>query len=101
MIFALLDSLFRTESVGFEEKVQLLAKSAHKMSKDRLCDALRCLDADKIADNINGGKKRVKATDKSKYILEALLSADVISKPVLASDGKTYKTIRYHTKENE
>ena len=97
----LLDQLFRTESIGFEEKVLLLAKSACKMSKEKICDSLRCLGADKIADNISGGKKKVKVTNESKYILTALLNAGVISEPVPAVDGKTYKTIRYCIKKSE
>ena len=97
----LLDQLFRTESIGFEEKVLLLAKCAGKMSKEKLCDTLRCIDAESIADNISGGKKRVKVTDESKQILKALYNAGVISEPVIAVNGKTYKTIRYCTKKSE
>jgi len=93
----LLDLLFKSEKVSFENKVRLLEKTAHKMSKEKLCDVLSDLDAEKIADNICGGKKRVKYTEESMQILQALFNAGLISKPVPSADGKTYKAIRYRS----
>ena len=92
----LLDLLFISEKIGFKEKVQLLEKTARKMSREKLCNVLRHLNADKIANNLSGGKKRVKVTEESTQIIQALLNAGVISNPVHASEGQTYKTIRYH-----
>ena len=94
----LLNLLFRSERVDFEGKIQLLEKTANSMSKEELCVVLRQLDADKIADNIAGGKKRAKITEENKQILQALYNSGVISKPVPAADGQTYKTIRYRYK---
>ena len=94
----LLNLLFRSERVDFEGKIQLLEKTANSMSIEELCVVLRQLDADKIADNIAGGKKRAKITEENKQILQALYNSGVISKPVPAADGQTYKTIRYRYK---
>ena len=94
----LLNLLFRSERVDFEGKIQLLEKTANSMSKEELCVVLRQLDAAKIADNIAGGKKRAKITEENKQILQALYNSGVISKPVPAADGQTYKTIRYRYK---
>ena len=76
----LLDQLFRSERVDFEGKIQLLEKTANSMSKEKLCVVLR---------------KRAKITEENKQILQALYNSGVISKPVPAADGQTYKTIRY------
>ena len=64
----LLNLLFRSERVDFEGKIQLLEKTANSMSIEELCVVLRQLDADKIADNIAGGKKRAKITEENKQI---------------------------------
>lgn len=51
------------------------------------------LGADKIADIINGGKKKVRVSNENKEILQALYNAGVIFKPERAADGQNYKKI--------
>ena len=87
--------LYKSENADFAEKLQLLEKTAKGMSKYQLCAVLNDLGADKIADNINGGRRKVKITDENDDILEALYSAGVIYKPEHANDGQNYKSIKY------
>lgn len=98
LIEMLLDQHYQSDIADFADKVQLLEKTATAMGKDKLCTVLRYLEADKIADNISGGKKRVKLTDENTKILNALYSAGVIFKPEQTVDGQYYKNIRFRTR---
>ena len=91
----LLGLLYKSENADFATKVQLLEKTAKGMSKAQLCLVLNDLGADKIADNINDGRRKVKIADENDDILSALYSAGVIYKPEHANDGQNYKTIKY------
>ena len=95
---AMLIQLFESEVANFAAKMQLLEKTAKSLDKEQLCLILNQLGADKIADNINGGKKKVKITNDNSEILDALYNADVILKPAQAADGQHYKNIRYKSK---
>ena len=94
----LLDQLYESDIADTTAKVRLLEKTAKLMDKDKLCIVLQCLGADKIADNISGGKKRVNYTDENTEILDALYSAGVIFKPEQTADGQYYKNIRFRTR---
>ena len=94
----LLDQLYKSDTADSSAKVLLLEKTAKTMDKDKLCTVLQCLGADKIADNISGGKKRVKYSNENMEILRALYSAGVISKPEQTADGQYYKVIKFRTR---
>ena len=91
----LLGLLYKSENADFTEKLQLLENTAKGMSKYQLCAILNDLGADKITDNINGGRRKVKSTDENDEILEALYNAGVIYKPEHTNDGQNYKPIKY------
>lgn len=91
----LLGQLYQSETADFASKVHLLEATSKTMKKDQLYDALNSLGADKIADNINGGKKKVRVSNENKEILQALYNAGVIFKPEKAADGQNYKKIKY------
>ena len=90
---SLLDQIFKSEKIDFTAKVNLLGKTAKTMDKKTLCSVLIYLGADKIADNISGGKKRVNATAENTSILQALYNAGVIFKYNLSNDRQHYKII--------
>lgn len=94
----LLVQIFKSRELDFPAKVNLLGKTAKTMEKDTLCSVLADLEADKIADNIRGGKKRVKVTNENELILRALLKAEVIFDYNTGTDGQYYKTIKYRAK---
>ena len=94
----LLVQIFKSKEIDFSAKVNLLGKTAKTMEKDTLCLGLAELGAYKIADNIRGGKKRVKVTNENELILKALLKAEVIFDYSIVTDGQYYKAIKYRTK---
>jgi hypothetical protein len=98
----LLNKLFSSETADFAAKVQLLEATSRRIKKDQLCIILSSLGADKIADNISGGKRKVRISQENTDILKALHNAGVIHEPEKGADGQAYKTIRYKTqKSNE
>lgn len=93
--FNLLKVISADTSIGIREKAQLLAMKARAMNKKQLCEILILMGAEKIADNIGDGNKKIEITQNNRTILEELLSANVILEFEAAADGQHYKKIRY------
>ena len=83
------------KSVNFSDKIRILGATAHTLNITKLCEVLNYLDADKIADNLQGGKKKVKVTDENTQILHALKDAGVITEFTPSVDGQYYKSIKH------
>ena len=95
MSYSLLKSLLLSQDVVKSEKTKLIEAKSKDLDKDELCTILIALGADKIADNISGGTRKVEITQEHEGILNALYSGGVIKKYEKAADGKYYKKIRY------
>lgn len=91
----LINSLFKSEEINFSDKIRILGATAHTLNITKLCEVLNYLDADKIADNLQGGKKKVKVTDENTQILHALKDAGVITEFTPSVDGQYYKSIKH------
>lgn len=91
---ALLD-IFNDNSWSYNNKVSLFRNSAGNVDKDSLIKVLLCLNAEKIADNIGGGNKRVDVNTNNNTIINILSDNSIIENPELDISRKHYKKIRY------
>ena len=87
--------IFEKELWIFDDRIRLLREVASKLSKNDLVRILKSLGANKIADNLDGGRKEVEDNTINNIILQTLLATGVIEQYTKRKDDSTrYRKIR-------